>query len=139
MKRRPDCTYFTLLRCKRSSFFSTVAHPGPDSYLEHYPLQGSVNGIVVQGSNGEAQHLSSDERKRVICLTRATLDAHEFQHIDVIAGTGAQSTRETKQLNVDAKEAGATYALILTPSTWKSLMTKDLILRFFREVWLSFF
>jgi dihydrodipicolinate synthase/N-acetylneuraminate lyase len=96
--------------------------------------QGSVTGILVQGSNGEAQHLSSDERKRVIRLTRATLDAHGFQHVTVIAGTGAQSTRETKQLNIDAKEAGASHALILTPSTWKASMTKDLILRFFREV-----
>lgn len=101
-------------------------------------MQGSVTGIVVQGSNGEAQHLSSDERKRVICLTRTTLDAHGFQHVAVIAGTGAQSTRETKQLNIDAKEAGATHALILTPSTWKAAMTRDLILRFFREVWLIF-
>ncbi|KAH9995827.1 aldolase [Russula vinacea] len=100
--------------------------------------QGSVTGILVQGSNGEAQHLSSDERKRVILLTRATLDANGYQHVAVIAGTGAQSTRETKQLNVDAKEAGASYALILTPSTWKASMTKDLILRFFREAWLSF-
>ncbi|KAF8273370.1 aldolase, partial [Lactarius quietus] len=96
--------------------------------------QGHVTGILVQGSNGEAQHLSHEERKRAIRLTRATLDAHGFHHITVIAGTGAQSTRETKQLNIDAKEEGATYALVLTPSTWKSAMTKELILRFHREV-----
>ncbi|KAI0267650.1 aldolase [Gloeopeniophorella convolvens] len=96
--------------------------------------QGSVTGILVQGSNGEAQHLSHDERKRAIRLTRETLDANGFQHVLVIAGTGAQSTRETKQLNVDAKEAGATHALVLTPSTWRPMMTKDLILRFHREV-----
>lgn len=59
---------------------------------------------------------------------------HGFQHVLVIAGTGAQSTRETKQLNFDAKEAGATHALVLTPSTWKSAMNKELILRFHREV-----
>ncbi|KAH9998829.1 aldolase [Russula compacta] len=95
--------------------------------------QGSVTGILVQGSNGEAQHLSHEERKRAIRLTRDTLDAHGFQNVAVIAGTGAQSTRETKQLNIDAKEAGATHALVLTPSTWKLSMTKDLILRFHRE------
>jgi len=96
--------------------------------------QGSVTGILVQGSNGEAQHLSHDERKRAIQLTRATLDAHEYKDVVVIAGTGAQSTRETKQLNIDAHEAGATHALILTPSTWASSMTKDTIVRFHREV-----
>ncbi|KAH9003104.1 aldolase [Lactarius hatsudake] len=96
--------------------------------------KGHVTGILVQGSNGEAQHLSHEERKRAIHLTRTTLDAHGFQHVLVIAGTGAQSTRETKQLNLDAKEAGATHALVLTPSTWRPAMTKELILRFHREV-----
>jgi hypothetical protein len=44
-----------------------------------------------------------------------------------------------QEVNIDAKEAGASYALMLMPSTWKVVMTKDLILRFFCEVWLSFF
>ncbi|KAI0303643.1 aldolase [Multifurca ochricompacta] len=96
--------------------------------------QGSVTGILVQGSNGEAQHLSHDERKRAIRLTRDTLDSHGFKHVLVIAGTGTQSARETKQLNIDAKEAGASYALVLTPSTWRPAMTKEVILRFHREV-----
>jgi 4-hydroxy-2-oxoglutarate aldolase len=93
-----------------------------------------VNGILVQGSNGEAQHLSHDERVLIIRLTRDTLDRNGFQHVLVIAGTGAQTTRETKKLNEDAKKAGATHALILTPSTWAKRMTKDSILRFHREV-----
>ncbi|KAH9052879.1 aldolase [Lactarius deliciosus] len=84
--------------------------------------KGHVTGILVQGSNGEAQHLSHEERKRAIHLTRTTLDAHGFQHV------------LTKQLNLDAKEAGATHALVLTPSTWRPAMTKELILRFHREV-----
>lgn len=96
--------------------------------------QGGVTGILVQGSNGEAQHLSHDERKQAISITRQTLDENGFQNTLVIAGTGTQSTRETKKLNVDAKEAGASHALILTPSTWRPAMTKDLILRFHREV-----
>jgi 4-hydroxy-2-oxoglutarate aldolase len=55
----------------------------------------------------------------------------------VIAGTGAQTIRETKLLNADAKEAGAAFALVLTPSTWFAKMDKTAILRFHREVgWL---
>ncbi|THH14116.1 hypothetical protein EW146_g6181 [Bondarzewia mesenterica] len=96
--------------------------------------QGGVTGILVQGSNGEAQHLSQEERKLAIRLTRQTLDENGFQNTLVIAGTGAQSTRETKKLNADAKEAGASHALILTPSTWRPMMSKDPILRFHREV-----
>ncbi|KAF9565173.1 aldolase [Agrocybe pediades] len=96
--------------------------------------KGGVTGILVQGSNGEAQHLSHEERKQAIALTRATLDENGFNNVLVIAGTGAQSTRETKKLCVDAKEAGASHALVLTPSTWPPQMTLENILRFHREV-----
>ncbi|EIM91424.1 aldolase [Stereum hirsutum FP-91666 SS1] len=96
--------------------------------------QGHVTGILVQGSNGEAQHISHEERKITIQTTRQTLDENGFQNVLVIAGTGGQSTRETKKLNVDAKEAGASHALILTPSTWKPLLTKESITKFYREV-----
>ncbi|KAI0749603.1 dihydrodipicolinate synthetase [Daedaleopsis nitida] len=96
--------------------------------------QGGVTGILVQGSNGEAQHLSHDERKETIRLTRATLDENGFQNVLVIAGTGGQSTKETKKLCVDAKEAGASHVLVLTPGVWPTQMTKDIILKFHRDV-----
>ncbi|OBZ72265.1 putative 4-hydroxy-2-oxoglutarate aldolase, mitochondrial [Grifola frondosa] len=96
--------------------------------------QGGVTGILVQGSNGEAQHLSHDERKEAIRITRQTLDENGFRQVLVIAGTGGQSTRETKKLCVDAKEAGATHCLVLTPGVWPAQMTPDKILRFHREV-----
>ncbi|RDB31004.1 putative 4-hydroxy-2-oxoglutarate aldolase, mitochondrial [Hypsizygus marmoreus] len=95
---------------------------------------GGVTGILVQGSNGEAQHLSHKERKQAIQLTRKTLDKNGFQNVLVIAGTGAQSTRETKKLCVDARDAGASHVLVLTPSTWPPQMSIDNIIRFHREV-----
>ncbi|KAI0034213.1 aldolase [Vararia minispora EC-137] len=96
--------------------------------------QGGVTGILCQGSNGEAQHLTHGERSAVIRFTRQTLDENGFKDVLVIAGTGGQSTRETKKLNEDAKAAGASHALILTPSTWKPVLTKDLIVEFYRQV-----
>jgi dihydrodipicolinate synthase/N-acetylneuraminate lyase len=75
-----------------------------------------------------------EERKAAIALTRQTLDENGFQNALVIAGTGAQSLRETKLFNEDAKEAGAAFALVLTPSTWPKAMTIDNIIRFHREV-----
>ncbi|KAG6828881.1 hypothetical protein H0H92_006437 [Tricholoma furcatifolium] len=96
--------------------------------------QGGVTGILVQGSNGEAQHLSHEERKEAIQLTRKTLDENGFKDVLVIAGTGAQSTRETKKLCIDARDAGASHVLVLTPSTWPPQMTVENIIRFHREV-----
>ncbi|KAJ3540471.1 hypothetical protein NMY22_g4285 [Coprinellus aureogranulatus] len=78
--------------------------------------------------------MTRDERKAAIALTRQTLDENGFQNTLVIAGTGGQSLRLTKLFNEDAKEAGAAFALVLTPSTWPKAMTTDNIIRFHREV-----
>ncbi|THH00223.1 hypothetical protein EW026_g2273 [Hermanssonia centrifuga] len=96
--------------------------------------EGGVKGILVQGSNGEAQHLSHDERRNTIRWTRDILDNNGFKDVVVIAGTGAQSTRETIQLCGEAKSAGASYALVLTPSTWPPQMSKANIIRFHQTV-----
>lgn len=93
-----------------------------------------MTGILVQGSNGEAQLLSHEERSLAITTTRQTLDDNNFQSVVVIAGTGAQSTSETIQLCKEAAAAGASYALVLTPSTFPPQMTKDNIILFHRTV-----
>lgn len=76
---------------------------------------------------------SHEERKEAIQLTRKTLDDNGFQNVLVIAGTGAQSTRETKKLCVDARDSGASHVLVLTPSTWPPQMSVENIIRFHRE------
>lgn len=95
--------------------------------------EGGVTGILVQGSNGEAQHLSHEERSLIIKTTRETLNENGFEHVIVMAGTGAPSTKETQLLNVKAKEAGAEYVLVLTPSVWPPQMTRENILKFHRQ------
>ncbi|KAG7448625.1 aldolase [Guyanagaster necrorhizus] len=96
--------------------------------------KGGVAGIIVQGTNGEAQHLSHEERKQTICLTRQILDTNGFSNIVILAGCGAQSARETQKLCVDTKEAGADYALILSPSTFPPQMSVPNVIRFHLEV-----
>ena len=91
-------------------------------------------GILVAGSNGEAQHLSHAERVRAIHLTRKTLDENGFPQVVVVAGTGAQSTRETIKLCTDAAEAGARFAMVLTPSTWPGEMNDENIIKFHTTV-----
>lgn len=88
----------------------------------------------MQGSNGEAQFLSQDERKLAIRTTREILDSNGFKDTVIMAGTGAPSTKETIKLCKDAAESGADYALVLTPSTWPPQMTKANIIRFFHTV-----
>ncbi|KAG8213236.1 hypothetical protein J3R82DRAFT_11704 [Butyriboletus roseoflavus] len=63
-----------------------------------------------------------------------SLDENGFQSVVIIAGCGAQSARESKKLCSDAKEVGADYVLVLTPSVWPGQMTNDAILAFHRDV-----
>ncbi|KAJ7284847.1 hypothetical protein C8J57DRAFT_1289642 [Mycena rebaudengoi] len=100
--------------------------------------QGGVTGILVQGSNGEAQHLSHDERKQAIRLTRQTLDDNGLRRLSkkVVHFRGSRNSYSLTlaQLCMDAKEAGASHVLVLTPSTWPPQMSVENIIRFHREV-----
>lgn len=80
--------------------------------------KAKVDGLVIQGSNGEAMHMLHSERQEVIRLARKVLNEHGKLGAVIIAGGGAQSTRESIQLCKEAKEAGADFALVLSPSYW---------------------
>ncbi|KAI6013035.1 aldolase, partial [Pisolithus marmoratus] len=99
--------------------------------------QAGVTGIVVQGSTGEAHHLSHEERKQAITLTRETLDENGYKNVVIIAGCGAPSARESKKLCADANEAGANFVIVLTPSVWAKRMSRDAILAFHRDLFIN--
>lgn len=80
--------------------------------------KSGVAGLVIQGSNGEAPHLLHSERQAVITTASSVLKEHGSLGAVLIAGCGAQSTRETTQLCHEAKDAGANFALVLSPSYW---------------------
>ncbi|KAI0017568.1 hypothetical protein F4780DRAFT_782199 [Xylariomycetidae sp. FL0641] len=94
--------------------------------------KAGVTGIVTHGSNGEAVHLDPAERSLVTRLTREALDGAGYPQLPVIAGCGAQSTRETIRLCREAAGAGAGYALVLPPAYYGSLLTPELLLAHFR-------
>lgn len=98
-------------------------------------INAGVSGIVVHGSNGEAAHLSHDERAAIIRIARDTI-LHEASgtKVPLIAGCGAQSTKETIQLCVDAAKAGATHTLVLPPSYYGSLISDRVMVQFFYDV-----
>ncbi|KAJ0386259.1 hypothetical protein COL922a_004781 [Colletotrichum nupharicola] len=103
------------------------------THIERLSKSG-VAGLVIQGSNGEAPHLLRSERQRVIATAAAVLKQHGRPDAVIIAGCGAQSTRETIQLCSEAKESGADYALVLSPSYWTGAMQKPVIQKFFDDV-----
>lgn len=96
--------------------------------------EGGLVGLVVMGSNGEAVHLSHQERVDIIKTTRKALDEANFKDVALIAGCTAQSVRESVQMCKDAHAAGAGYALILPPCYFRPAMTDDVIYQFFRDV-----
>ena len=93
-----------------------------------------IAGIVTHGSNGEAVHLDREERVAITKATRKALGSAGYDDMPIIVGCGAQSTRETIRLCIDASNSGGDYALVLSPSYYGSLLTSDLLLSHFRAV-----
>jgi 4-hydroxy-2-oxoglutarate aldolase len=77
-----------------------------------------VAGYVVMGTNGEAVHLSNEERAQVIETARAAAGEHAL----ILAGCGEQSTRATIANCQQAARSGANAALVLPPFYFKSRM-----------------
>ena len=96
--------------------------------------EAGLHGLVTQGSNGEAVHLSHSERRVVTAATREALDEAGFANMPIIVGCGSQSIRETIELCQDALSAGGDYAMILPPSYYGALYTPDSQFEFFTKV-----
>ncbi|HKY04069.1 MAG TPA: dihydrodipicolinate synthase family protein, partial [Blastocatellia bacterium] len=89
-----------------------------------------LSGYVALGSNGEAVHLSPDEREQVVETIKRAASADRA----VIAGINEFSNGAALDAIRRAEGAGADAALVITPFFYKSLMTQDALLRYFTEV-----
>ena len=69
-----------------------------------------VDGLVPCGTTGEFPYLKPHENKRLVEIAVEEADGKP-----VIAGTGAEGTKKVIELARNAKEAGATACLIVTP------------------------
>lgn len=89
-----------------------------------------LSGYVVMGSNGESVFLTRDEKLKLVEA------AKKFSSEDklIIAGTGSDSIKETISLTNDAAERGADFALVLTPSFYKSEMKHASYVKYFTMV-----
>ena len=88
----------------------SVDWKGLEKLVEWHIAQGT-NSIVAVGTTGEASTLSMAEHTQVIKEIIRVAN----KRIPVIAGTGANSTREAIELSKEAKELGADAALLVTP------------------------
>jgi 4-hydroxy-2-oxoglutarate aldolase len=96
--------------------------------LNKYNQKG-LSGYVVLGSNGESVFLTKKEKLKLISTVREHSD-----NKTLIAGTGLESIKETIDLTNEAAKNGADYALIITPSFYKSAMNHKVLLNYYTAV-----
>jgi len=79
--------------------------------LIDWQISSGISGIVVVGTTGESSTIDVSEHIQIIerCVE------HIDKRVPLIAGTGANSTKEAIYLTNAAKEAGADSVLLVTP------------------------
>lgn len=96
-----------------------------DAHLAH-----GVDGVLVAGSSGESALLDDDDRRTLLAIAREHVPANKW----LLAGVGSESTRQTIARARDAKSAGATAALVISPHYFLKRMTEAALLKHFRMV-----
>ena len=99
--------------------FTALITPFKDGQVDYvalgrlidFQINAGVNGVVPCGTTGESATLSHAEHQQVIefCVRQVA------GRVQVVAGTGSNSTAETIELTRFAKEAGVSGALLITP------------------------
>ena len=79
--------------------------------LIDFHIEAGTDTLVPVGTTGESPTLTHEEHERVIAMTCD----YAAGRIQVMAGTGSNSTAEAIRLTASAKRAGANGALMVTP------------------------
>jgi 4-hydroxy-tetrahydrodipicolinate synthase len=79
--------------------------------LIDFHVNAGTDGIVIVGTTGESPTVDIEEH----CLLIKTTVEHVANRIPVIAGTGANSTKEAIELTRHAKALGADACLLVAP------------------------
>lgn len=74
-------------------------------------IDRGVDGLVGVGTTGESATLNHDEHQKVIDILIDEVDGR----VATFAGTGSNSTSEALSLTKYAEDAGADFALLITP------------------------
>lgn len=96
--------------------------------LVEWHIGEGTDGIVVVGTTGESPSVDFEEH----CLLIKTTVEQVRGRVPVIAGTGANSTREAIELQAYARRAGADMALSVVP--YYNKPTQEGLYRHFRAI-----
>ncbi len=96
--------------------------------LVQLQIRGGVDGLVPVGTTGESPTLDYEEHLRVIELTVT----YAGGRVTVMAGTGANSTREAIYLTREAEKLGADASLQVAP--YYNKPTQEGLYEHFREI-----
>ncbi|GBD87862.1 4-hydroxy-tetrahydrodipicolinate synthase [bacterium BMS3Abin03] len=89
-----------------------------------------LSGYVILGSNGENVFLTREEKLKLI----STIREHTGKNKTLIAATGFESIKETVSMTNKAAKLGVDYALIITPSFFKSSITRKVLITYYTAV-----
>ena len=92
--------------------------PGFETNVRGHIAAG-LDGVLVAGSTGEAALLGDDERRVLIEAARPLVPSDRV----LMAGTGAESTRQCVARCRDAASSGADAVLVVAPHYYGSAMT----------------
>lgn len=79
--------------------------------LIEFQIENGIDGLVPVGTTGESPTLDYVEHEKVIEVAIETAR----KRVKIIAGTGANSTKEALELTTHARDAGADATLQVTP------------------------
>lgn len=94
-------------------------------------IASGLAGIVVSGSNGESPLLDDGERMQLVEWARPHVPADRW----LVAGTGAESTRQAVRLARGAAERGADAVLVVAPHYFgAAAMTAEALTVHYRRI-----
>lgn len=96
--------------------------------------EAGLVGLVAMGSNGEAVHLTREEKIAVTKATREALDEAGYKNVPVIVGASEQSIRGTIELCKLIFEVGGEYVLLVPPSYYRYAMDEKAIEQYYTSV-----
>ena len=127
----PDPTLRGLLLPVTTPFDPVTGDTAPVSFrdnLRRWAGQGA-DGFVLFGSTGEGPLLDKDEKRALVGWAKDVAPDRIL-----VAGTGAESTRQVIRLSHTVAEAGADYVIVQPPSYYGETLPPDALRDHFQAI-----